>query len=715
MKDYRLNMTLKKLKVGLLGAGFICDYHAKVLKGLPNVEISAVCDNYYDKAEKIANAYGIEKIYTSLDDMLSDSDINIVHVLLPPNLHVGTSKKILQSGRHVFLEKPMGLSVDECRTISELADEKKVTVGINHNFLFLPSYEKLRRQVIDGFYGKIDQVTINWLYPMGLIQFGPFNNWILQKPENLLFEIGPHLLGFCIDLIGTMSQIKSNIFRPIELPGGNLVYRHWHIQGQKEGTAITLNYSVTPGVSDRSIAIRGHAANGRCDYSRDMYYVDEPSGYGLQVDNLSNSLSAARQLTFSGIRNFIRVIYQTLRKSPSANPFGESMERSIKKFYKNFNDKIDPRHSCQLGIKIISALEEIAKGIPTTEPVDRIAKSWSVLPPITKPKILVIGGTGFIGKYLVERLVRAGHSVRVVTRSKSNGEIALAGMPIDLVQGDLGDSSFIDSVLDGIEIVFHLARATGKKWSDYYTNDVLVTKNIAERAMNKGVYRFIYTGTIDSYYSADPKDVIDSDTPLDSGEDRNYYSRSKTACEKLLLNMYRESNFPVVILRPGIVIGKGSPPAHWGVGMFQSETLVQLWGDGKNKLPLVLVEDVAEGLFLAMEKDGIEGQSFLLTDDPLLTARDYVKCVSQECGTRLRMKPKAIWKYYLVDFIKESIKNMIKHPNRRKASYRDWASRSQRARYDNTKTRNLLGWKPAGTREALKERGIIMAVRDYYR
>ena len=47
------------------------------------------------------------------------------------------------------------------------------------------------------------------------------------------------------------------------------------------------------------------------------------------------------------------------------------------------------------------------------------------------------------------------------------------------------------------------------------------------------------------------------------------------------------NNLPLVIFRPGIVIGKGCPPAHWGVGMFESDTRVQLWGNGKNKLPFV--------------------------------------------------------------------------------------------------------------------------------
>ena len=159
-------------------------------------------------------------------------------------------------------------------------------------------------------------------------------------------------------------------------------------------------------------------------------------------------------------------------------------------------------------------------------------------------------GTGFIGKHLVRTLTERGHAVRAVTRGLSSAQIALAGLPVELVQGDLANPAFLDRALDGIEVVYHLAKAVGDKWDDYYRQDVLVTKNIAERAQAKGVRRFIYTGTIDSFYSARASDVITGDTPLDPNiATRNHYARSKATCEALLLEMHRQGGFPVVIFR----------------------------------------------------------------------------------------------------------------------------------------------------------------------
>ena len=702
----------KKLKVGLLGAGYIIDSHAKALKTLSNVEIVAVCDRTIQRAQDAAKTYAIPHVFGDLAEMLK-LKLDVVHVLLPPDLHIDATRQILQAGTSAFLEKPMGLDAAECQLLVNLALEKKLKLAVNHNFLFLPAYEALRAQVSDGTIGHLDQITINWLYTLGLIQFGPFNNWMLREPQNLWFELGPHLTAFMLDLLGSVDEISTHVSRPIDLPGGSRVYRKWHIHGTKGNTSVNLNMSVTSGYADRSISVRGHAATARCDFDRDIYYRDEPSGHGMLLDSFMTNVSMARQLGSNALKNLVKSVKHTLKKSPEANPFGISIARSVKAFYDTFQGTLDPRLDGQFGVNVIAACERITQQANFNSLLTS-KQPWSVLPPTKKPTILVIGGTGFIGKYLVKKLTEQGHGVRVVTRGMSAGNIGLAGLPVELIQGDIAEAEFMDKALDGIEVVYDLAKATGSKWEDYYKNDVLVTKNIAERAQAHGVKQFIYTGTIDSYYSADANSVITAETPLDPKmKNRNLYAKSKATCEVLLLDMYKQSGFPITIFRPGVVIGKGCPPAHWGVGMFQSESRVQFWGDGNNKLPLVLVEDVADALVLALNKTGIAGQTFLLTDEPLLSARDYVDIVSKESGTRLRAESTPAWKFFIIDTFKEAAKNLIKHPNRKIPSYRDWDSRSHRARYDNMKTKEIFGWQPAANKAKLIESGIISAVQEF--
>ncbi len=330
--------------------------------------------------------------------------------------------------------------------------------------------------------------------------------------------------------------------------------------------------------------------------------------------------------------------------------------------------------------------------------------------------ILVTGSDGFIGKNLVSRLLEDGRRVRVLTRSRRTAEMALESFPVDIVEGRHDDSALLDGALSGIRTVYHLAKAVGEKWSDYLENDVEPTKVFARSCLEHGVERFIYTGTIDSYKTSDPSAVITGETQLDPGiRKRNLYARSKAICEEILLALYREKGLPLVILRPGIVIGKGSPPAHWGVGMFLSDSQVKFWGDGDNALPFVLVEDVAQALVLAGNRQGIEGRTFLLTDKPMLSAREYIGCVEKYTGIKFFQVNTPIWKYFLADLFKEIVKNSIRHPNRRCPSYSDWACRAHRSTYDSSLTIRDLGWKPAGNKADLIERGIKAAVDYYYR
>src|SRR5439155_3879525 len=266
-------MAHKTYKVGLLGAGYILQAHMKALRAVDGAVLHAVCDVAAARAQAAASDHGIANAYTSLDEMLA-SDVDVVHVLVPPHLHVALTRKILEAGKHAFVEKPMGLSSRECTQLVELAAARGLKLAVNHNFLFLPAYEQLRREVRDGTIGALDHVNINWLYGLGLIQFGPYSNWILRAEANLLFELGPHLAAFALDLVGSLDQLSATASRPLDLPGGQRVFRHWSITGERGETALSLNLSVAPGQPDRSVQVRGYAATARMDFDRSLYLRD---------------------------------------------------------------------------------------------------------------------------------------------------------------------------------------------------------------------------------------------------------------------------------------------------------------------------------------------------------------------------------------------------------------------------------------------------------
>jgi nucleoside-diphosphate-sugar epimerase len=193
---------------------------------------------------------------------------------------------------------------------------------------------------------------------------------------------------------------------------------------------------------------------------------------------------------------------------------------------------------------------------------------------------------------------------------------------------------------------------------------------------------------------------------------RTAYTRAKAEAERVLLQMHKEYGLPVVIFRPGIVIGQGGDPCHWGVGMWHMPGVCQVWGEGRNPLPFVLVEDVAAGMILAQHAVQAVGKTFTLTDEPLLSARDYLAEIERAGGVKLQKHYTPTWWFYAAECMKYAVKIAVNHTNRTVPSWRDWNARREMSLYDTTSARQVLGWKPKGERAAIIERGVHRPVRE---
>ena len=102
-------------RAGLVGCGNIGKLHAEILHGMENVELVGVCDVNIQKAEEYAQKYGSNNagIYTSLDEMLEETKLDVLHICLPHYLHVKAAETAIENGVNVFMEKPPALTKDE--------------------------------------------------------------------------------------------------------------------------------------------------------------------------------------------------------------------------------------------------------------------------------------------------------------------------------------------------------------------------------------------------------------------------------------------------------------------------------------------------------------------------------------------------------------------------------------------------------------------------
>jgi nucleoside-diphosphate-sugar epimerase len=310
-------------------------------------------------------------------------------------------------------------------------------------------------------------------------------------------------------------------------------------------------------------------------------------------------------------------------------------------------------------------------------------------------------------------LIAQGHAVRVLVRNPSRLPSDVRPRLADVVVGDLSKNGDIASALDGIPYVYHLARPLAKTWEEFTEGEVDVTRRVAQACLAAKVKRLFYTGTIDSYYAGAGGNTITEETPLDPHiRWRNHYAHSKALSEQALMSLHRQMGLPVVIFRPGIVIGRGGSPFHWGIGMWSWNAVCQIWGAGRNPLPFVLVEDVARALLAALDAEGIEGESFNLVADTCLSALDYFKALEDCTGFSFQKVPTPPWKFYLRDLAKWVVKRAIRHPDRRRPSFRDWATRTHRSHYDCSKARTRLNWNPTDSQAEIVRKGIQLPASE---
>ncbi|MGQ0456808.1 MAG: NAD-dependent epimerase/dehydratase family protein [Hyphomicrobium sp.] len=698
-------MPLGRTRVGIIGAGYIAQWHAGAIRATKDVELTAICDVSEKTATQLAENLGV-RAYASLDDLIEEQVCDAVHVLTPPHTHHMLAVKALEAGLHVMVEKPFATSRVDCVAITNAARSAHRVAAVSHNFLGVPSYQRLKEAYRSDALGRISSAEFNWRFPLEPLRSGPFGLWMLRSAENLLLELGPHLYAFAVDLFGKPEDFQLRVGNPIDIPGGGTHFQSWRILARAGRVDLTFHLSLVETMDDRSIALHGSSGVAHLDFANDTLVIQRKNASDIVVSPLLNEASASWQHLREGVVNATRQAASLNQKSPYALGF----RNAVQSFYEAVRGgaPIDDRFSGEAATTVIGAIEDTIAQMPAESKSYRgraIAPSHK-----PRPKVLVIGGTGFIGRHLTTTLAASGRDVRVLSRGRT-AMFNDVSDKVETVSVSLNDAAGIRAAMDGVEVVYHLAKSLETTWAACLENDVGPTVRIAEAALDANVKRFIYTGTIASYDMSRPDRVITEQTGFsDDMRDRNLYARSKATCEARLVDLHRSRGLPLIIARPGIVIGSGGPLQHWGIGRWHGAGAVRIWGHGRNILPFVLIDDVSDGLIKMSEIDEAVGKSFNLVGDPMMSARDYFDAIRDKLGARIAVHPSSLTSFYLIDAVKHPLKKYaLGKRGAIRSSLRDWKSRAHFSPFDNEYPKRILGWKPESDKEAFIRRGILEA------
>lgn len=239
-------------------------------------------------------------------------------------------------------------------------------------------------------------------------------------------------------------------------------------------------------------------------------------------------------------------------------------------------------------------------------------------------KALVSGANGFTGSYLIKLLLKKGYQVKGIVRKTSNLE-AIKDLPVEIYYADLATHPSFDDAMQDIDIVFNIGaayRVEGVPQKYFWDVNLEGTRKLLEAAKKKGVRRFVHCSTVgvQGHIKKIPAKEEDPYAPGD------YYQKSKVAGEKLALEYYK-NGLPLTVVRPAGIYGAGDV-RFLKLFKFINDGKFRMIGSGNVYYHLTYVEDLAEGILLAGEKNEALGQIFTIGGESYLTLNELVKKIA---------------------------------------------------------------------------------------
>ncbi|WP_339840011.1 Gfo/Idh/MocA family oxidoreductase [uncultured Maribacter sp.] len=197
---------MKTIKIALIGVGYIADFHARGLQTMPDVEIVCVVSKHIESAKKFAAKYNIKEAYTDISKVIENNEIDGVIISTPNQFHAPYAISFLESGKDVFLEKPMGINPKEGQQIKAAAKANERLVMVGHMWRFDIDTNYIKDAIDAGRLGKIFKTKGYGIHE----NWGP-EGWFTNKElagGGALADMGVHAIDTARYLLGDPKPIK---------------------------------------------------------------------------------------------------------------------------------------------------------------------------------------------------------------------------------------------------------------------------------------------------------------------------------------------------------------------------------------------------------------------------------------------------------------------------------------------------------------------------
>lgn len=193
---------MSQIKFGIIGAGAIAYTSCKSINSHESATIVAAHDPHPGRLKDLCDANDIDHGYASVDELLGDDDVDVISIAVPNKFHAPLAVAALEAGKHVVLDKPFALNVEEALGVVEAAKQagKSFTLGMNQRFV--ESHQKIKTLVDKGVLGEIYHAKAYWKRRSGIPRLGTWFGNKEMAGGGALLDIGVHMLDLCLYTIG---------------------------------------------------------------------------------------------------------------------------------------------------------------------------------------------------------------------------------------------------------------------------------------------------------------------------------------------------------------------------------------------------------------------------------------------------------------------------------------------------------------------------------
>ena len=255
-------------------------------------------------------------------------------------------------------------------------------------------------------------------------------------------------------------------------------------------------------------------------------------------------------------------------------------------------------------------------------------------------KVLLTGATGFLGKYVIEELKNNSYQVVAFGRNEKIGK-TLIDENVEFFKGDIDNLDDLFKASQDCSAIIHVAALSTVwgRWEDFYNVNVLGTKNVVQVCEEKKL-KLVFVSSPSIYAGAkDQLDVKEDEAPKEN--DLNYYIKSKIMAE----NIIKSSNLNYMIVRPRGLFGIGDTSIIPRLLDLNKKIGIPLFVDGKQKVDITCVENVAYSLRLALENNKYSRQIYNITNDEPIEFKEILTLFFNEMGTEGKYLK---WNYNLI-------------------------------------------------------------------